>query len=169
MTTAADDVGAETGTDLAAVRAFTERAAAELIRSGFPRVPAGVLMALTGSEQGRLSAAELRAVLQVSAAAISSAVGYLDQIGMITISTVPGTRRHSYSVGDDPWFTRITATDTYRRSADAIKAAAQGLPARSAAATRATEMADFLAFCAERVPDLVQEWLAARRGDRQVG
>ncbi|WP_353648338.1 MarR family transcriptional regulator [Nakamurella sp. A5-74] len=153
------------GAELEAVRVFTERAAAELIRSGFPRVPAGVLMALTGSRQGRLSAAELRAVLQVSAAAISSAVGYLDQIGMITISTVPGTRRHSYFVGEDPWFTRIAATDTYRRSADAIRTAVLELPPASAGARRAGEMADFLTFCADRVPDLVQEWLAARSGN----
>lgn len=151
------------GAELESVRVFTERAAAELIRSGFPRVPAGVLMALTGSAQGRLSAAELRAVLQVSAAAISSAVGYLDQIGMITVSTVPGTRRHSYSVGEDPWFTRIAAADTYRRSADAIRTAVQALPSTSDGARRAGEMADFLAFCADRVPGLVQEWLAARQ------
>lgn len=150
------------GAELEAVRVFTERAAAELIRSGFPRVPAGVVMALTGSEQGRLSAAELRAVLQVSAAAISSAVGYLHQIGLITVSTVPGTRRHSYYVGDDAWFTRIAAADGYRRSADSIRTAARELPPTSAGALRAGEMADFLAFCADRVPGLVQEWLAAR-------
>ena len=150
------------GSELAAVRAFTERAAAELVRSGFPRVPAGVMMALTGSPQGRLSAAELRTVLQVSAAAISSAVGYLDQIGIITVSTIPGTRRHSYAVGEDPWFTRVTAADGYRRSAESIRAAARVLPADYAGALRAGEMADFLAFCADRVPALVQEWLAAR-------
>lgn len=154
------------GAELDALRGFTEQAAAELVRSGFPRVPAGVVMALTGSEHGKLSAAELRAVLQVSAAAISSAVGYLDQIGIITISTVPGTRRHSYGVGDDPWFTRITAADTYRRSADSIRRAAGALPTGSAAALRADEMADFLAFCADRVPALVQEWLAARADAR---
>ncbi|HWJ40778.1 MAG TPA: MarR family transcriptional regulator, partial [Candidatus Limnocylindrales bacterium] len=61
---------------------FVERFASVLTESGFPRMPARVFAALLATDSGRLTAAELAALLHVSAAAISGAVSYLVQVNL---------------------------------------------------------------------------------------
>jgi len=75
---------------------YAERTAALLHRTGFPRMPARVLMALTVAESG-LTAAELAERRDVSAAAISGAVRYLQTLAMIHRFPNPGAAGTSTS------------------------------------------------------------------------
>ena len=54
--------------------AYIERFAAVLVAAGFPPMPARVFVALLVTDSGRLSAAELAAMLRISPAAVSGAV-----------------------------------------------------------------------------------------------
>src|ERR1700743_728911 len=65
-----------------ALFAYIERFAAVLVAAGFPPMPARVFVALLVTDSGRLSAAELAAVLRISPAAVSGAVRYLIQLGL---------------------------------------------------------------------------------------
>ena len=97
---------------------FVQHAAGDMVAQGFPRMPAYVLMALTGNDEGRMTAAELSEQLGVSAAAVSTAVGYLTRIGFVRTQTVPGTRRHVYVV-PDAWYTVTLTEPRYRALATA--------------------------------------------------
>ena len=81
------------GRDADAVRRFIERLASVLADAGFPRMPARVFAALLASEPGRLNAAELAELLQVSPAAVSGSVRYLSQVGLVSRESEPGSRR----------------------------------------------------------------------------
>ena len=137
---------------------FVAKAAGDLAAQGFPRMPGYVLMALMASDDGRLTAAELAEQLEVSPAAISNAVGYLTTLGFIRTETVPGSRRHVYALPDVPWYTVTLGRPRYDHMATLVRAAAQSLPAGSAALGRVEQMADFYDFIGERMPRLFAEW-----------
>jgi hypothetical protein len=135
--------------------------AAELAREGFPRVPAQILMRLMVEPSGRLTAAGLAAALGLSPAAVSGGVRYLDVLQFIRIDTVPGTRRHVYSLTAEPWYVGTLTQDRYaplraviERGLDDVEAG----PARD----RVTEMADFFRFLQTEMPRLHARWRAER-------
>jgi len=137
---------------------FVQQAAGDLVAQGFPRMPAYVLMALTGNDEGRMTAAELSEQLGVSAAAVSTAIAYLTRVGFVRTQTVPGTRRHVY-VLPEAWYTVTLTEPRYRALAVQNRTAAEKLdpgPAR----TRVETMAAFYEFLDERMPDLFEEWNA---------
>ena len=82
---------------------FIEDFASALIEMGVPRMPARVFAALLTTDSGRLTAAELAARLQVSPAAVSGAVRYLIQVGMVRRESEPGSRRHYYRAPNNVW------------------------------------------------------------------
>jgi DNA-binding transcriptional ArsR family regulator len=104
--------GAPADRDQAAVGGFIERFAGILYGAGMPRMPARVFAALLAADASRLSAADLAAVLGVSPAAVSGAVRYLGQIGLVEAAGEPGSRRLSYSVPDDVWAQLVEARNT---------------------------------------------------------
>ena len=143
---------------------FVVEASARLAGQGFPRVPAGVLMALMATDDGRLGAAELAERLQVSAGAISGAVRYLALLGFVHVATVPGTRRHVYALPDSPWYAEsFTNSARFRELARMVQGHVDRMPPGSGAARRIGEMADFFRFLDDRLPALLDEW-HARRG-----
>ena len=143
---------------------FIERASSEMVAQGFPRMPARVLMALTATEDGKATSEELAARLQASPAAISGAVKYLGVVGFVRNTTIPGTRRHVYSLGDTPWYaSSFTRTQIYTQLANSLLAPIEGLP-DSPARRRIEEVADFYRFMQERLPSLLEEW-----EERQAG
>ena len=95
--------GAAAGRDTAAIGGFIERFAGILYGAGMPRMPARVFAALLAADASQLSAADLAAVLGVSPAAVSGAVRYLGQVGLVATAGEPGSRRLSYSVPDEVW------------------------------------------------------------------
>src|ERR1700760_2350604 len=82
---------------------FIERFAAVLIVAGFPPMPARVFVALLVTDSGRLTAADLVDLLQISPAAVSGAVRYLTGLGLVHKERVPGSRREYYRMPADIW------------------------------------------------------------------
>src|SRR3989440_5226648 len=100
--------GAQPATDVAAgpddaMFGYIERFAAVLVAAGFPPMPARIFVALLVTDSGRLSAAELAGVLQISPAAVSGAVRYLIQLGLVHKERVPGSRRDYYRMPGSVW------------------------------------------------------------------
>ncbi|WP_394554245.1 GbsR/MarR family transcriptional regulator [Agromyces sp. MMS24-JH15] len=145
------------------LRAAVDQSAAVLTAAGFPRMPARVLMALL-VEDGGLTASELGDRLGVSAAAISGAVRYLEQIGILHRVPQAGSRRDRWEFLDDAWYSALVSkspvygviADLGERAADAIGDDAHP------GARRAREMARFYRFVDSRMPELLREWEALR-------
>jgi DNA-binding transcriptional regulator GbsR (MarR family) len=150
---------------------FVDRASSELAAQGFPRMPAKVIMALTASEDGRMTVAELAEQLEVSPAAISGAIRYLITVGFVRSSTVPGSRRHVYALPETAWYaSTLHRPGLYQHVESVLRSSAGKLP-ESAARDRIEEMADFFGFLDERLPELLAEWehLRSQRREAAVG
>src|SRR6266566_2693336 len=74
-------------------------------------VAARPVVALLVTYSGRLSAAELAAMLRISPAAVSGAVRYLIQLGLVHKERVPGSRRDYYRMPDDVWHDMLRLRD----------------------------------------------------------
>ena len=147
---------------------FVETVGADLASQGFPRIPASVIMALTVSESGRLTSAELSAQLGVSPAAISGAVRYLTTLRFVRVLTEPGGRRHVYALGETSWYTgSLQTSGRYRQLAGMIRAAAARLEDRPAARARVDELAAFFEFLERKMPELLVEWDREREAKDQ--
>jgi DNA-binding transcriptional regulator GbsR (MarR family) len=142
---------------------FIERAASEMAAQGFPRMPARVLMALTATDEGKATSEELAARLQASPAAISGAVRYLGTVGFVRNTTIPGTRKHVYSLSDTPWYaTSFTRVQLYAQIENSLRSSTDRMPA-GAARDRIEEVADFFQFMQRRLPGLLDDWNEERR------
>ena len=131
--------------------------ATELAASGFPRMPARVIMALTVSAEGRMTATELADRLEVSPAAISGAVRYLQMLGFVRADTVPGTRKHVYALPPIPWYATTLTQDRYGHIVEVLDAALADLP-DDGARERIAEMAEFFRFLQAEMPRLWARW-----------
>src|SRR5215207_10670195 len=88
-----------------AVARFVERFALRFSEAGVPRMPARVFSALLVTDDGRRTAAELAETLKVSPAAVSNAVRYLTQVGLVAREREPGERRDHYKIpSGDTWY-----------------------------------------------------------------
>jgi DNA-binding transcriptional regulator GbsR (MarR family) len=142
-----------------AVRRFVERFALLLTEAGMARTPARVFACVLAEDSGRLTAAELAARLQVSPAAISGAVRYLTQAGLLVRGREPGTRRDHYAVHDDVW-TDMYATrmGLLRRWEQVIADGVEVLGADRPAGRRLVETREFFAFLQSEVPGMIRRW-----------
>ncbi|MGI5169676.1 MarR family transcriptional regulator [Spirillospora sp. CA-253888] len=91
------------------VRAFGERFAELMIRTGLPRTAARVLACLITADAGSLTVADLTAELRVSPASVSKAIAYLE--GLEIVRRERDRRRERYVIDDDVW-ERVWATDS---------------------------------------------------------
>lgn len=140
-----------------------EQAAAMLTAAGMPRMAARVMMALVGSPDAGYTAAELADRLGVSAAAVSGAVRYLQQLHMVHRISRAGDRRDRYDLIDDGWNTVLLANmPLYLKLADLIDRVADHNTAAPGSVDRAREMAAFFRFLSTRMPKLLEEWRAER-------
>jgi DNA-binding transcriptional regulator GbsR (MarR family) len=147
-----------------ALRTAVEQSAAMLTAAGFPRMPARVLMTLLVAEGDGLTAAELAETMEVSAAAISGAVRYLQTVGIVHRISDPRSRRDRYSLPEKAWYTVLTRSNPlYASLATIFDTAAAAIDEPTSAATeRLTEMAEFYRFLHFRMPALMTEWDAIR-------
>jgi DNA-binding transcriptional regulator GbsR (MarR family) len=147
------------GRDADAVRRFIERLASVLADAGFPRMPARVFAALLASEPGRLNAAELAELLQVSPAAVSGSVRYLSQVGLVSRESEPGSRRVGYRVPDDVWDQVLRLRDqVLDRLIATMREGVEVLDAGSAAGRRLTESIRYFEFVGAELAHLVELW-----------
>ena len=154
--------------DPAAVRRFIERLASVLAEAGFPRMPARVFAGLLASDSGRLNAAELAELLQVSPAAVSGSVRYLSQLGLVSRESEPGSRRLGYRVPDDVWDQVLRLRDqVMNRLVATMREGVGVLPAGSAAGRRLTESIRYFEFIGAELRHLLDRWpdLQAQAGD----
>src|SRR5271168_4986082 len=143
--------------------AFVERFASVLTQSGFPRMPARVFAALLATDSGRLTSAELAAMLHVSAAAISGAVRYLVQVNLASRETEPGSRREHYRVHSETWYEAMARKDQVlerceRSLRDGIDVVGRG----TAAGARIAETLAFFEFMQAELPAMLERWRARK-------
>lgn len=130
--------------------------------AGFPRMPAAALVAVLTSESSALTAAELATELDVSPAAVSGAVRYLQTVGMMTRQRVAGDRRYLYELPEHAWYAAsVNNQALYERLASVAETTAAALDV-PAARERVLDMAGFFRFVQRRIPDLLDEWNAQR-------
>lgn len=149
------------GADPDAVARFVERFAMTLTEAGWPRMPARVFAGLLADEQGGLTAGELAARLRVSPAAISGAVRYLRQLGLVTRGREPGARSDHYRVDEDVWYESLVQRSAQLEEWEA--ALAEGVDAAGAdsrAGRRLDESRAFFAFLRTEFEGVLERWHA---------
>jgi DNA-binding transcriptional regulator GbsR (MarR family) len=142
-----------------AVRDFVESFAATLVDSGVPHMAALVFVSLLATDARGLTADELASRLEVSRAAISGAVKYLSQIGLVTRERQPGTRRHRYVLQDPSWYEMVARRERLldrwiATTRDGISA----LGATSPAGQRLAESLEFFEFLRAEMPAMLARW-----------
>ena len=141
------------------IRRFVERFAGVLTDGGVPRMPARVFARILVEDSGQLTAREIAERLGVSAAAVSGAVRYLLQVGMIVRTREPGERRDQYRVHDDVWGEMYTQQAALlRRWIEVADEGAAVLGRERPAGRRLAETRDFFAFMQAELPGLLQRW-----------
>jgi DNA-binding transcriptional regulator GbsR (MarR family) len=137
------------GRDSQAVRDFEEVFITVMMASGMPKMTARVMVCLTLTDSGSLTASELVQHLQVSPASVSKAVTFLDEQGLIRRERDEG-RRERYAVDDDVWYQSMMVS--VRSLNQVVETARQGvsvLGSGTPAATRLENVARFLDFVSE--------------------
>ena len=149
---------------------YTERFSAVLVAAGFPPMPARVFVALLVADSGRLSAAELAGMLQISPAAVSGAVRYLIQLGLVHKERVPGSRRDYYRMPGSMWDSLIRSRDqVMTRWTALVREGIDLVGPDSPAGERLAEQADFLEFTSKELSAVLDRWERHRRGPARLG
>ncbi|CRK60958.1 hypothetical protein [Alloactinosynnema sp. L-07] len=148
-----------------AVARFVERFALLLADAGMARMPARVFTRLLATDSGRMTAGELAEALNVSPAAISGAVRYLDQVHLVHKGREPGERRDHYAVDDDTWLDAITNRDKlYDTWNAALGEGAEALGTDTRAGKRIGDTRRFFEFLQKETPLLMERWRAQEKG-----
>ncbi|HVK21458.1 MAG TPA: MarR family transcriptional regulator [Actinokineospora sp.] len=144
-----------------AVARFVERFALLLADAGMARMPARVFTRLLATDTGRMTAGELAEALNVSPAAISGAVRYLDQVHLVHKGREPGERRDHYAVDDHTWLDAITNRDKMYESWNAaLSEGAEALGIDTAAGKRIDDTRRFFQFVQKETVLLLERWRA---------
>ncbi|MBF6414910.1 GbsR/MarR family transcriptional regulator [Nocardia cyriacigeorgica] len=142
---------------------FAEKLALGLVEMGWPRMPARVFATLQTCDAGRMTAGELAETLSISPAAVSGAVKYLDQVGMVAKERLPGHRRDTYRLYDDLWYASFLKRDRMMKMwAETAGEGIDLLGDDTPAGRRLAEMRDFFEFFAAELPVLFDRWHAQR-------
>ncbi|MFD0210036.1 GbsR/MarR family transcriptional regulator [Streptomyces hirsutus] len=145
------------------VSRFVEHFAAQLVMAGMPRMPARVFAALLVSDAGAGSSAELGETLQISPAAVSGAVRYLDQQHLVSREREPGSRRERYRVHGDQWYEALTNREAViRRWQDALREGVASVGPDSPAGRRLGETLAFFEFVEKEIETIMERWRAHR-------
>lgn len=151
--------------DEQAVAQFVEAMAMTFADWGFPRMAARILLMLMTADEEALTAAELAERLGVSPPAISGAVRYLVQVGLLERRPVPGSRRDRYRVRDDAWYaSSATKREAYKALADLADDGVRAVGgAGSPSGERVTEMREFFRFAHDEMVAIVEKWRRSRQ------
>jgi DNA-binding transcriptional regulator GbsR (MarR family) len=141
------------------VQRFIERFASELTDAGMQRMAARVFFALLASEDGVLTSAELGEQLQVSPAAVSGAVRYLAQVGMVGREREPGSRRERYRVHKNQWYESFASRDVLmKRWVNVMDEGVQALGPDTQAGRRVAETREFFRFLHDELGSMNERW-----------
>jgi DNA-binding transcriptional regulator GbsR (MarR family) len=158
-----DAPGAATGSEDPSF-GYIERFAAVLVAAGFPPMPARVFVALLITDTGRMTAAELAGRLRISPAAVSGAVRYLTQVGLVHKERVPGSRRDYYRMPDNMWDDLLRMRDqVMSRWAALAREGIDLVGPDTPAGARLAEQAAFLEFVSQELGEVIARWEKYRR------
>jgi DNA-binding transcriptional regulator GbsR (MarR family) len=144
---------------------YMERFASVLVAAGFPPMPARVFVALLIADSGRLTAAELAGTLRISPAAVSGAVRYLIQVGLVHKERVPGSRRDYYRMPGTMWDDLLRMRDqVMSRWAALVREGIDLVGADTAAGARMAGQAAFLEFATREMAGLLTRWQQYQAG-----
>jgi predicted transcriptional regulator len=150
--------------DETALRQYVEDMARLYADWGFPRMAARVLMQLMASDTGYLTAKELSDGLEISPAAVSQSVRYLQHLGLVERAAVPGSRRDRYGLPDDAWYMGSIMKGTL--FSQVAKLSEGGVAAAGGRATpagdRIAAMGDFYEFIQNELGSLLERYLKHR-------
>lgn len=158
---------AEDGPQVEILRAI-EHFALLLTDSGVPRMPARVFAYMLADDATRHTAAELAAGLQVSPAAVSGAVRYLQQVGFLARGREPGARVDHYRLRGDLWYEMYMSRMGLLESWEQVLGEAADLlgPDRPGTA-RLRDSQQFFAFIRADLPMVMERWRQYREQHRQ--
>ncbi|WP_435827065.1 GbsR/MarR family transcriptional regulator [Nocardia fluminea] len=132
---------------------------------------ARVLACMQITDAGALTAAELVARLRVSPAAISHAVAFLEQHGMLRRELIPGERRERYLVDDDIWLRNLVASVQMQNAlSDMTRRGVEILGPGTPAGARFEQSAEFVAIVGAALRQAMEQWqvrLAERSAERE--
>jgi DNA-binding transcriptional regulator GbsR (MarR family) len=143
-----------------------ERIGAALAQAGLARLPSRVFAALLVDDDGRMTSTELASALDISAAGVSGAVGYLEQLGMLRRERQRGSRRDLYVVDDDAWHEAMMRHDQiYGPIKASLQHALTALGQDAPAHRRLALTEEFLVFIENEFDSLSDKW-EARKAER---
>ncbi|GII96195.1 GbsR/MarR family transcriptional regulator [Sinosporangium siamense] len=144
---------------------FRESFAVIMAGAGYPRMAARVFSAILLSESGRLTSGELAGVLDAGPSAISPAVRYLTQVGMVIRERAPGQRRDHYRIHESAWYGAMgPANEVFRRLEEGAREGVEVFGAGTPIGARLEEIRSFFAYLGAEVPRLLRSWSEARAG-----
>jgi DNA-binding transcriptional ArsR family regulator len=151
------------GRDPAAVGEFEQRFTDALVQMGLPRMIARVLTCLSTTDSGSMTSAELVRRLRVSAASVSKAIGFLEDLRLVRRER--DGRRERYIVDDDVWY-RATLASGYTNAvfADAALEGAEVLGRDTPAGARLADTGRFLKHFGEDLLSRAEYWHAVITG-----
>jgi DNA-binding transcriptional regulator GbsR (MarR family) len=135
-----------------------------LTENGMPRMPARVFAYVLADDADRYTAAELAEGLRVSPAAISGALRYLVDVGLLIKDREPGVRADIYRVNDeDVWGTIMSARrPALDRWVWAIDDAIEQFGPSGRGMHRLRETREFYAFVREETAAMMKRWAEYR-------
>lgn len=135
-----------------------ERFGALLTEAGMPRMAARIFAFLIVDEADEATAGELAERLRVSPAAVSGAVRYLVQTGLVERYRRPGSRSDRYRLHADIWYeTYLQRTVLMRQWEETLADAIEALgPDRAGRSLR--ESREFMAFLRDEYPAMMDRW-----------
>ncbi|GAA1083776.1 GbsR/MarR family transcriptional regulator [Tsukamurella spumae] len=143
---------------------FVENMAAAFVEAGMQRMASRVFAAVLTSPEAALTPSQIAAQLQVSAGAVSGAVGYLEQTSMIRRTHVPGSRHSLITLGDDIWYEVFASRNPIlERWREVAIEGIEELPPGGPAAERLSVMRDFFEFMIGELPEMMERWRQVRQ------
>jgi helix-turn-helix protein/MarR family protein len=137
------------GRDPEAVREYEEMYTTVLMQSGLPKMMSRLLVCLSTTDSGTLTAAELVQRLQVSPASVSKAIAFLESHTLIRRER-DEHRRERYIVDNDLYYQSMMASvRDITRQVEVLRKGAEVLGPGTPAALRLENVARYLDFVGE--------------------
>ncbi|MCX5398588.1 GbsR/MarR family transcriptional regulator [Streptomyces sp. NBC_00102] len=152
-----------------AVSRFVERFAADMTEAGMQRMASRVFAALLADDDATMTSAELATGLRISPAAVSGAIGYLTQVGMVGREREPGSRRDRYRLHHEIWYTTFAGRDrVMTRWEQTLRDGARSFGEDTPAGARLAETAEFFEFVQDELVTMMERWKARQEANREA-
>lgn len=149
-----------------AVSRFIEQLGLLFADSGMPRMAARTFAYMVVGDR-HYTATDLATGLRVSGGAVSGAVRYLVQAGLVVREREPGASADSYRVHDDAWSVFARHTEEYiRRAEDLLTYGIELLDEGTPGWQRVHEVLEYQRFWREELPRVMERWQERRASAR---